>query len=51
MLTSAKCFKNIEVIQERALRFMINNYDSTYEDLLNKTEKPNMTLKKLGISV
>ena len=46
MLTSAKYFRKIEAIERRALRFMTNNYENTYEDLLNKTGKPNMDLRR-----
>ena len=46
MFTSLKSFRKIEAIQERELRFVISNYESTYEDLLNKTVKPNMSPRK-----
>ena len=46
MLTSAKSFRKIEAIQKRAIHFMINNYESTYEDLLNETWEPNMNLRR-----
>ena len=36
----------MENLQERALRFFLNNYDSTYEDLLEKSGYPNMNLRR-----
>ena len=47
MLTSAKSFRKIEAIQKRALSSIINNYESTYEDSLNKTGKLNMKLRRI----
>ena len=35
----------IENLQKRVLCFLLNNYDSTYEDLLEKSGYPNMNLK------
>ena len=46
MLTRAKSFRKIEAIQKIALRFMINNYESIYEELLNKTGKPNVNQRR-----
>ena len=37
MLTNAKSVHKIEAIQKRALRFMLNDYESSYEDLLKKS--------------
>ena len=36
----------IENLQKRALRFLLNDYDSTYEDLLEKSGYPNMNLRR-----
>ena len=36
----------IKVIQKRALRFMLHNYESYYEDLLKRSEKPGMNLRR-----
>ena len=33
-------------MQKRALNFVMNNYESTYKDLLNKIGKPNMNLRR-----
>ena len=39
MLTNAKSAHKVEAIQKRALRFMLNEYESSYEDLLKKIRK------------
>ena len=39
MLTNAKSAHKVEPIQKRALRFMLNEYESSYEDLLKKIRK------------
>ena len=36
----------IENLQKRALRFLLNDHDSTYEDLLQKPDHPNMNLRR-----
>ena len=46
MLTNAKSVHKIEVIQKRALRFMLNDYESSYEDLLKKSGNPSMNLRR-----
>ena len=43
-LSSAQLLNKIENLQNRALCFLLNNYDSTYEDLLEKSGYPNMNL-------
>ena len=40
MFVNTKPVHKIEVIQKRALSFMINNYESSYEDLLKRLGKP-----------
>ena len=44
MLTNAKSIHKIEALQKRAMRFMLNDYESSYENLLKKSENPNMNL-------
>ena len=45
--TSAKSLEKIENIQKRALRFMYNDYQNSYEYLLIKAEKSTMTVRRL----
>ena len=42
--SSGQSLNKIESLQKRALRFLLNDYDSTYEDLLEKSGYPNMNL-------
>ena len=54
MFTSKKSLEKIENIQKRALRFVLNDYQSNYHDLLNKSEATGikiMTLHLLAIEV
>ena len=44
--SSAQLLNKIENLQKRALRFYLNDSDSTYEDLLKKFGYPNTNLKK-----
>ena len=44
MLTNAKSAHKTEAIQERALRFILKDYGSSYEDLLKKSGNPSMNL-------
>ena len=46
MLTNAKSVHKIEAIQKRALRFMLNDYESSYKGLLKKLGKPSMNLRR-----
>ena len=46
--SSAQSLNKIEKLQKRALRFLLNDYDSTYEDLLEKSSYPNMDLRRQG---
>ena len=39
--------KKLEKIQERALRFVYNYFESTYEDLLDKAKIPSLHIKRL----
>ena len=44
---SAKSVQKIENIQKRALRFLLGDYESSYEDLLSKVSKATMTVQRL----
>ena len=39
--------KKIEKIQERALRFIYRDYDSSYESLLMKSQLPSLKIRRL----
>ena len=45
-LPSAQLSNKIENLQNRTLCLLLNNYDSTYEDLLEKSGYPNMNLRR-----
>ena len=45
-LTNAKSVHKIEAIKKRALRFMLSDYESSYEDLLKKSGNPSMNLRR-----
>ena len=45
MLAKAKSVNKIEAIQKGALRFTLNDNQSSYEDLLKKSGKPSINLK------
>ena len=54
MFTGKKSLDRIENIQKRALRFVLDDYGSSYHDLLIQTEVPGikmMTLRLLAIEV
>ena len=44
---SSKSLNKIEKIQERALRLLQNNFTSDYSELLSKSGKPSMEVKRL----
>ena len=46
MLTNAKSVHKIEAILKRAFRFMLNDYESSYEDSLKKSGNPGMNLRR-----
>lgn len=46
MLANAKSVHEIEAIQKRALCFMLNDYESSHEDLLKRSRKLNMNLER-----
>ena len=39
--------KKLEKVQERALRFVYEDYDSTYEDLLQKARVPSLQIRRI----
>ena len=45
MLANTKSEKKIEAIQKRALRFMLNDYEISCEDLLKWSGKPGMNIR------
>ena len=45
MFSSAKSFTKIENIQKMALRFMLDDYTSSYDEILIKANKPSMDLR------
>ena len=47
MFCSAKLKQKQENIQKRALRFLYNDDESTYEELLHKAKKPTIEIRKL----
>ena len=46
MSTNAKSVHKIEAIQKRALRFILNHYESSYKGLLKKSGNPSMNLRR-----
>lgn len=42
MFSLAKFLKRVENLQNRALRFLLNDYTSTYEDILAKADRSSM---------
>ena len=50
-LLSAQSLNKFENLQKRTLRFWLNNYNSFYEDLLEKSGYPNMNLRTLCIEI
>ena len=49
--SSAQSLNKFENLQKRTLRFWLNNYNSFYEDLLEKSGYPNMNLRTLCIEI
>ena len=43
---SAQTLNKTENLQKIALRFLLNDYDSTYEDLLEKSGYPSINLRR-----
>ena len=46
ILINAKSVHKTEAIQKRALHFMLNDYASSYEDLLKKSGNPSLNLRR-----
>ena len=46
--SSVQPLNKIENLQERALLFLLNDYESTYEDLLEISGYRNMNLRRRG---
>ena len=46
-LLQQKNTKKIEKIQERALRFIYEDYENTYENLLKKSKLPSLKIRRL----
>ena len=44
-ISSTKSWKKIENLQKRALRFLLNDYESSYEKLLEKSDKSTINLR------
>ena len=44
--SSTQSLNKIENLQKRALRLLLNDYDGTYEDRLEKSGRPNMNLSR-----
>ena len=47
MLSHKKSLDKIESLNKRAPRFLLNDYVSSYEQLLEKSDKCNMTIRRL----
>ena len=48
MFSSTKSLKRIGNLQKRALRFLLADYESTYEQLLKKAGRSSMSINRLG---
>ena len=49
--TTRKGINKIEKVQERSLKFLLNDYDKTYFQLLDISKKPSMEVKRLRIVI
>ena len=49
--TTCKGIKKVEKVQERSLKFILNDYDKTYFQLLDISKKPFMEVKRLRILI
>ena len=47
MFSSASSLKKIEKLQKRALRFLYNDYEISYEELLLKSGRETMNVNRL----
>ena len=48
MLSNASSLKKIENLQKRALRFLCNDYEISYEELLSKSSTSSMNVKTIN---
>ena len=51
MFSNKKSLNKIEGLHKRALRFPLNDYEGSYEELLEKSEKCNMNLQQIDSCV
>ena len=49
MFSSVSSLKKIENLQKRALRFIDNNYEISYEELLLKSDRATMNVNRIRI--
>ena len=49
MFSNATSLKKTENLQKRVLRFLYNNYQLTYEELLDKANSSTMNVKRLRL--
>ena len=49
MFSSVSSLKKIENLQKRALRFIDNNYEISYEELLLKSDRETMNVNRIRI--
>ena len=47
MFSHKKSLNKIEGLHKRALRFLLNDYENSYEELLEKSGKCNMNLQRI----
>ena len=47
MFSHKKSLDKIESLHKRALRFLLNDYENSYEELLEKSGKFNMNLRRI----
>ena len=47
MFSSGQSVNKIEILQKRALRFLYDDFEAPYEDLLSKGEKSTMNVRRL----
>ena len=47
MFSNKKSLNKIESLQKQTLRFLLNDYENSYEQLLEKTVKSNMNLQQI----
>ena len=48
VFSNARSLNKIENLQKRVLRFLCNNYQLTYEELLGRANTSKMNVKRLG---